>query len=207
MPDKQILEERKLIKKAKSGDQQAFGILLSNHETRMYNIAYRMMGNTEDAMDMVQEAMIKVYRSLDRFEGNAQLGTWLYRVTTNTCLDELRRRKLRQAVSLEERQERGAPSPVDHTYEKPEETVERRERHQVLQHAIEQLTPEHQAAIVLRDIQGMSYQQAAKVMDCPVGTMKSRVSRARLALREELKKQTELFPIAFRQRNRKEVAK
>lgn len=207
MPQQQTLDERRLIRMAKAGDQQAFGTLLSSHEGRMYNIAYRMMGNSEDAMDMVQEAMIKVYRSLDRFEGNAQLGTWLYRVTTNTCLDELRRRKLRQTVSLDERAEQGAPAPEDHVFQRPEEAAEGAERRKVLKNAIKKLAPEHQAAIVLRDMQGMSYQDAAKVMDCPVGTMKSRVNRARAALREELEKQAELFPIAFRQKLRKEVAK
>lgn len=206
MSQDNTLDERRLIRKAKAGDQQAFGALLSKHEMRMYNIAYRMMGNSEDAMDMVQEAMIKVYRSLGRFEGSAQLGTWLYRVTTNTCLDELRRRKLRQTVSLDERMEKGAPSPPDHIFAKPEEAVEQMEKNQALRAAIKKLTPEHQAAIVLRDMQGMTYQQAAKIMDCPIGTMKSRVNRARAALREELKNQTELFPIAFRQKQRKEVA-
>lgn len=207
MSQQQAMDERRLIRMAKAGDKQAFGTLLSSHEARMYNIAFRMMGSSEDAMDMVQEAMIKVYRALGRFEGNAQLGTWLYRVTTNTCLDELRRRKLRQSVSLDEREEQGAPAPVDHHFERPEEAVERGERQAALKTAIQKLPPEHQAAIVLRDIQGMSYQEAAKVMDCPVGTMKSRVNRARAALREELEKQTELFPIAFRQKQRKEVAK
>lgn len=200
-------DERKLIRQAKAGDKDAFSTLLLAHEARMYNIAYRMMGNSEDAMDMVQEAMIKVYRSLGRFEGTAQLSTWLYRVTTNTCLDELRRRKLRKNVSLEEREEQGAPALVDSAFVRPEEAAENAERGRVLRQAMETLSPDHKAAIVLRDVQGMSYDQAAKIMDCPVGTMKSRVNRARSALREELQKQTELFPIAMRQNERKEVAK
>ena len=185
------IDEKILIERASSGDPEAFNRLMANHERRMYAVALRMCANREDAQDCLQEAMLRVYRAIGGFKGESSFSTWLYRITTNTCLDELRRRKNKQASSLDDLLEEGwAPSDERGS---PERHALRAEAARVLHQAIRELPDDMRAAVVLRDIQGCAYEEIARALDINVGTIKSRISRGREKLREKLKENPELF--------------
>lgn len=180
-----------LLRRACKGDVQAFEELMQSHESRIYAIALRMMGNREDAQDCAQEAMVRIYRAMSSFKGQSALATWIYRITMNTCLDELRRRKARKVTSLDSLVDNGW-SPTD-TGDTPEEHGLRVEKQNALNQAIQSLPDDMRAAIILRDVKGYSYDEIASILDANVGTIKSRISRGREKLREILSKQSELF--------------
>lgn len=180
-----------LLRRAQKGDAEAFEELMAAQESRMYAIALRMMGNREDAQDCAQEAMVRIYRAMGSFKGQSSLATWIYRITMNTCLDELRRRKVRKVTSLDTLVESGW-SPTDKG-ETPEEYGLRSEKQTVLNDAIQSLPDDMRAAIVLRDIKGYTYDEIADILNANVGTIKSRISRGRERLREILSKHSELF--------------
>ena len=180
-----------LLRRACKGDVQAFEELMQSHESRIYAIALRMMGNREDAQDCAQEAMVRIYRAMGSFKGQSALATWIYRITMNTCLDELRRRTARKVTSLDSLVDNGW-SPTD-TGDTPEEHGLRVEKQNALNQAIQSLPDDMRAAIILRDVKGYSYDEIASILDANVGTIKSRISRGREKLREILSKQSELF--------------
>lgn len=180
-----------LLRRACKGDVQAFEELMQSHESRIYAIALRMMGNREDAQDCAQEAMVRIYRAMGSFKGQSALATWIYRITMNTCLDELRRRKARKVTSLDSLVDNGW-SPTD-TGDTPEEHGLCVEKQNALNQAIQSLPDDMRAAIILRDVKGYSYDEIASILDANVGTIKSRISRGREKLREILSKQSELF--------------
>ena len=180
-----------LLRRACKGDVQAFEELMQSHESRIYAIALRMMGNREDAQDCAQEAMVRIYRAMGSFKGQSALATWIYRITMNTCLDELRRRKARKVTSLDSLVDNGW-SPTD-TGDTPEEHGLRVEKQNAHNQAIQSLPDDMRAAIILRDVKGYSYDEIASILDANVGTIKSRISRGREKLREILSKQSELF--------------
>lgn len=169
----------------------AFEQLMQIHENKMYAVSLRMCGNREDALDCTQEAMIRVYRALDSFKGQSSFATWVYRITMNTCLDELRRRKVRPSSSLDALLDTGW-SPTDGE-ETPEEYTISQEQKRMLERAIADLPEDMRAAVVLRDIQGYSYDEIAQILEANVGTIKSRISRGRERLRAILLRQPELF--------------
>ena len=187
----QNTDEQRLIHQAARGEAAAFEQLMRQHEGRMYAVALRMCGNREDAQDCLQEAMLRVYRAMSGFKGQSSFSTWVYRITMNTCLDELRRGKRRKASSLDERIDAGW-APVD-DMDTPEHHAMRSEQRRALERAIQELPEDMRSAVVLRDIQGCSYDEIADILDTNVGTIKSRISRARSRLREILSAQMELF--------------
>ena len=185
------MEESRLIKRASGGDAAAFNSLMSMHEKRMYAVALRMCGNPEDAQDCLQEAMIRIYRSISGFKAQSSFSTWIYRITMNACLDELRRRKNRPGASLDDMLEAGwAPTSPDDT---PERHALRSEVRRTLRDFIGELPEDMRAAVVLRDIEGFSYEEIAGMLDTNVGTIKSRISRGREKLREKIAAKSELF--------------
>ena len=184
-------EDNFLIKQAIRGDAYAFEQLMRKHESRMYSVAVRMCGNREDAQDCVQDAMLRIYRALDRFKGQSSFSTWVYRITMNTCLDELRRRKVRASTSLDNLLESGW-SPTDEA-DTPEHHAIDAERRKALSGAIQSLPEDMRSAIVLREMQGLSYEEISDVLSVNVGTIKSRISRGREKLRQLISKQPELF--------------
>ena len=185
------MDESTLIKRAASGDAAAFNELLGMHERRMYAVALRMCNNAEDAQDCLQEAMLRVYRAISGFKAESSFSTWVYRITMNTCLDELRRRKNRPNTSLDGLLDTGW-SPVDAS-DTPERHAVRTQARESLQRFIRELPEDMRAAIVLRDIQGYSYDEIARILDTNVGTIKSRISRGREKLREKIAANAELF--------------
>lgn len=186
-----VAEDSLLIRQATKGDAYAFEQLMRRHESRMYAVAVRMCGNREDAQDCVQDAMLRVYRALDRFKGQSSFSTWVYRITMNTCLDELRRRKVRASTSLDTLLESGW-SPSDET-DTPERHALRSEQRTALAKAIAELPEDMRSAIVLRELQGLSYEEISDVLSVNVGTIKSRISRGREKLRQLINGQPELF--------------
>ena len=186
----QNAEEMRLVRAAAGGDVNAFEQLMRQHEGKMYAVALRMCANREDAQDCMQEAMIRAYRAIENFRFQSSFATWVYRITMNTCLDELRRRKVRQATSLDAMLDVGwSPAGGD----SPEGKALAGERKRELEKAIHSLPEDMRAAIILRDIQGYAYDEIANILDVNVGTIKSRISRGREKLREILADKMELF--------------
>lgn len=183
--------ESALIHKAAAGDPNAFNRLMENHEQRMYAAALRMCGNREDAQDCMVEAMMRIYRAIGSFKGDSAFSTWAYRITINTCLDELRRRKKKQSASVDELLESGW-SPRDPGMT-PEQQLISRDAQSALNEAIRQLPEDMRAAIILRDIRGYSYEEISGILSVNVGTIKSRISRGREKLRSIIQKNPELF--------------
>lgn len=183
--------EEALIEKAASGDGAAFTELMSQHEGRMYAVALRMCSNREDAQDCLQDAMLRVYRSLSSFKGQSSFSTWLYRITMNTCLDEIRRRKTRTAASLDDLLDSGW-SPSDE-YDVPEQHAVVSEQRRTIERAISELPEDMRSAVILRDVQGYSYDEIADMLEANIGTVKSRISRGRERLRMILRESKALF--------------
>ena len=179
------------LKRAARGDEQAFETLISPHLDVTYRLCLRMMGNEQDAADMTQEALVRAWRSLSTYKAQSRFSTWLYRIASNVCLDELRKRKNRQTESLQALSEAGF-DPADEA-DTPERAAEGKDMRKQLAAAIGSLTEEHRAALLLRDVHGLSYEEIASVLDVNLNTAKSRISRARAALRGILEKDAELF--------------
>lgn len=188
-----ILNDEMLIEKIKLGDIDSFEQLLAKYETKVYTIAYRYAGNHNDASDLAQEALIRVYRAIGSFRGESSFLTWLYRVVTNVCKDEMRRRARQNSVSMDEMIERGKQPIPDKSAESLEETVLRKEWQEEIQHVLNSLTHEHRTIIVMRDIQGYSYEEIATFLECSLGTVKSRLSRARNTLKDLLMAKSDLL--------------
>ena len=183
--------EEELIARAVKGDGAAFSELMAMHENRMFAVSLRMCANREDAQDCLQDAMLRIYRSIAGFKGQSSFSTWVYRITMNTCLDELRRRKARGAASLDGLLDSGW-SPTDEE-DVPEKHAVASEQRRMLDKAIADLPEDMRSAIVLRDIQGFAYDEIAGMLDANIGTVKSRISRGRERLRQILKDHMELF--------------
>lgn len=187
--------EKLLVKKSQSGDVESFELLISSYDKRAYNIAYRIMGNEEDAKDMAQEALLRVFRSIKDFKGQSSFSTWLYRIVTNVCLDELRKRKNEKYISMDssiQTEEGELHLELCSDKETPEIAYERTEQMELIKNAIRNLSEEYRSVIVLRDIQGFSYEEISNMLDCSLGTVKSRINRARNMLRDKLKSSMEL---------------
>ena len=192
-------DESSLIEAAQRGNLDAFNELILIYQDRVYNLAYRIMGDPAAAADAAQEAFIKAYRKIGTFRGGS-FRSWLYRIVSNNCYDEFRRRKRQPAISLEdfgEVDEEANPALIDDE-ESPEESVQRWELSQHIQEAIDQLSIDHRMVVVLSDIEGLSYADISETLDIPIGTVKSRLSRGRADLRDLLQGQRELLPPVYR---------
>ena len=187
----EIMQEEAILIKARQGDADAFEQLVIPYERKLYAVCLRMMASAQDAQDALQDAMLRMWRGLQDFDERARFATWAYRVTTNACLDALRKQKKRLASSLEALQEEGY-MPEDPTAS-PEDVVIQNTRRQAVQDALAELPPDARAALVLRDIQGESYEQVAEALGLTLGTAKSRIHRAREKLAGLLAKKPELF--------------
>lgn len=179
-------QERELILRAKGGDAAAFEVLVTAHEHRVYNLALRMTGHPEDARDMAQEAFLTAYRRLGTFKMASSFSTWLYRLTTNLCIDFLRREKRKRASHVPFEDREGRPLDLPDTHPDPQETVEDRELHRTVEIGLQKLSAEHREILVLRELCGLSYEEIGAVLRLEQGTVKSRIARARLRLREIL---------------------
>ncbi|MEX2143227.1 MAG: sigma-70 family RNA polymerase sigma factor [Anaerolineales bacterium] len=195
------MDEIQLIQAAQQGELEAFNHLVLSYQGLVFNVAYRLLGDDASAEDATQEAFIAAYRNLQRYRGGS-FKAWLLRIVTNGCYDELRRRKRRPQTELEPESQDGEepmqPSWLADPGEGPQELAERVELNAAIQRCLNQLDAEFRAVVVLVDVQGMDYAEAAQVMKRPLGTVKSRLARARTRLQGCLQGFVELLPDRFR---------
>lgn len=187
--------EADLVRAARGGDADAFDRLVQSHYRSVYNTAYRMLHTPSAASDATQSTFVRVYEALPSFRGDASFGTWLYRITMNVCLDEIRRNK-NQPLSLTDEDDDGEPSgerDLPDLSAEPSVSAEQRELQALVHDAISRLSEDFRTVIVLYDIRGLSYQEISEALEIPLGTVKSRLNRARLALRDEMETWAELF--------------
>lgn len=198
-----VLEDKELIKRSKKGDIDAFEELVCRYERKVYTVAYRLINNHEDANDLAQETFIKAFKAINSFREEAAFSTWIYRITINVCKDELRKRQRQQTTSIDEEVwlEEGsiAQQVVDEHDTGPEERYIQKETREYLIKLIAQLSPDFRMAVILRDIQGLSYEEIAEALECSLGTVKSRINRARKALKDKILADRELSSVQFRQ--------
>ncbi len=195
------MDEIALIQAAREGDLDSFNRLVLAYQDLVYNHAFRMIGEQESADDATQSTFISAYNHLKSFRGGS-FKAWLLRIVTNACYDELRRRKRRPTVPLEPLDDTGeevesAKWMVD-PVEQPEEQVQQAELQRAIQHCLDNLPGDFRATVVMVDIQGLDYFEAAQAIGKPIGTIKSRLARARLRLRDCLHGFAELLPAGFR---------
>jgi len=183
-----MAEDKRLIKLAKNGDVTAFEKLIEIYQSKVYNLAYKMFGNPEDASDLAQEALIKIFKNISTFKEESQFSTWIYRIAYNLYVDELRKRKKFDVQSIDEQYEDSNESKITIIDNRPtpEQYVENKEKAEIVHNAINKLSAEHKAAIILRDIDGHTYEEIAEIQNCSLGTVKSRINRARGQLKEIL---------------------
>ena len=184
------MSEEQLIRRAQQGDNVAFEELLLLHQKKVYNLCLRMSANPDDALDLSQEAFLRAWRSLGQYQFEASFSTWLFRLTSNICIDFLRRKKRRQETSLTESyddSDEGAELSVPDAQPGPEQQAMTNETKIELARAMEQLSPEHREILQLRVIEDLQYEQIADILGVRVGTVKSRLARARLSFRQILK--------------------
>ncbi len=177
-------QEAMIVRKVLQGDVNAFEKLVTEYEKGVYAIALRMTGNPEDASDMTQEAFIKAYNSLQSFRGDSKFSVWLYRIASNVCLDFLRSRSRKPTVSLSVEDDEGEETQLDVADESqsPELLLERSLTRDAVQRGLQALAPDYRQILLLREIQGLSYEEIADVLRIEVGTVKSRIFRARKRL-------------------------
>ncbi len=189
-------DEHDIIERCKAGDTAAFDELVRRFEKRVFNCALRITGNYNDASDVAQEAFIRAFHSIQTFRGDAKFATWIYRIVTNVYLDERKRSKAHRTISLDdaiELDENSVTRQIEDAGPTPDEIVQSKERLRVLQRAISAL-PDYQRIIVtLYHTQHRTYEEIADILNLPIGTVKSRLNRARLALAEILESEPELF--------------
>ncbi len=177
----------RLIAASREGDPAAFGELVRRYQERLYRTVARLVDSPEDAADVVQEAFLHAFRSLDGFKGDALFFTWLYRIAVNTAIS-LRRRK-KSALSLHGAEAGTAGEPHDPSDgSRPGHALERAEQGARVQRALARLSPEHRAVLVMKDMEGQKYEAMAGILGVPVGTVRSRLHRARMELRELLER-------------------
>lgn len=191
-------EERRLIIAAQRGEVESFNALVRLYEGRVYNLCYRMLGDTESAADAAQDAFLSAYRNIHSFRGGS-FRSWMLRIATNTCYDVLRVRKRRPALSLDvaSDDDEASPMQIADPSESPDDFAVRRELAAAIQRGLGGLPEEQRIILILSDIQGMAYEEIAQITNTNLGTVKSRLSRGRARLRDVLRA-GELLPMRFR---------
>lgn len=195
-PEPSDAQDLELAEACKRGDQQAWARLIHRYQDRLFSVCLRMVHNRDMAADMTQDALVKVIQGIGSFDGRAKLSTWMIRVTMNVCLSKLRSEKLRRHASLDADQDDRSASPMEgpRTRSQPAQArepgtgpdVEAREERERLLVALSHLDPDQRAVLILCDCRGLAYEQIAEVLGVAVGTVKSRVFRARTALRDTM---------------------
>jgi RNA polymerase sigma-70 factor (ECF subfamily) len=182
-------DDHSLIAECLAGDAAAFGELVRRHQDRLFNTVIRLVDNADDAQDVVQEAFLNAYQSLDGFKGDSLFFTWLYRIAVNTAISL--RRKQRVSISIDSSRNGEFPiDPLDPSEQsRPGHALERAEQERRIQQALSRLSPEHRAVLVMKDMEGQKYETMAEILQVPIGTIRSRLHRARLELRQLLEQE------------------
>lgn len=180
-------DEKILLRRAIDGDIECFEQLIEKYQIKAYNIAFRILGNEEDAKDATQDAFIKIYHALRNFRGDSSFYTWIYRIVTNTCYDFLKKRNKMYNISSLTNYDNSSEGELedipDESYE-PEQIFDQKENITSVIECMKLLSTDHKTVLVLRDIQGFSYEDISEILNCSVGTVKSRINRARFKLKE-----------------------
>lgn len=180
--------DEELVRRVQAGNNEAFEELVKRYERKVYNIAYRLMGNERDASEVLQDAFLRAYRFLPKFQFKSSFFTWLYRIATNVSLTKLRKREKVQLVSIDEPANADGDLPLeipDYRYN-PEKMMKQRQLREALQNAVDSLPPDYRSVVVLRDLEGLSNEEVSKVLNLTVAAVKSRLHRGRLELRKVL---------------------
>jgi RNA polymerase sigma-70 factor (ECF subfamily) len=188
--------ERRLVDRSQRGDLDAFDALVRAYEKPVYNLAYRMSGNYDDANDIASEAFVRVFNAIPRFRGESSFSTWLYRIATNVFLDERKRRRAHPQVSLDDEFESEGSvlqRQVEDSTPGPNALAEEQERRRILDEAIRELPDFQREMITMYHVLDLSYEEIGEITGAPIGTVKSRLNRARLALRANLDKARDVF--------------
>jgi RNA polymerase sigma-70 factor (ECF subfamily) len=182
--------DQELVAASRTGGAEAFRTLVERYQDRIYNTVFRLAGNEEDARDIAQETFLRVWENLGRFRGDAAFYTWIFRIAVNQALTHRRQTARLRTVQAGDDPPEVAPlggTQAARLQAAPEAEMERREQESQIAEALAYLDADHRAAVVLRDVEGLDYQEIAAVLDVPPGTVKSRIHRARLLLRQRLK--------------------
>jgi RNA polymerase sigma-70 factor (ECF subfamily) len=181
-------DDQRLIAECLQGNTAAFGVLVRRYEERLYHSVYRLVENAEDALDVVQDAFLNAYQSLDGFKGDSLFFTWLYRIAVNTAISL--KRKQRVMARMEMRCDNERPmEPLDPSAtSRPEHALEQAEQETRVRQALARLSPEHRTVLVMKEMEGQKYETMAELLQVPIGTIRSRLHRARMELRDLLEK-------------------
>jgi RNA polymerase sigma-70 factor (ECF subfamily) len=175
------LDDHCLIDACRAGKTEAFGVLVNRYQDRLYPTVFRLTGCAEDALDLLQEAFLRAYEKLERFHGESSFYTWVYRITINLALSDRRKRRHATRVALP------LDPPDARVEDDPAAPLERAERDERIQEALDALAPDHRAVVVMKEFDGLRYEEIGAMLGIPVGTVRSRLHRARCELRERLR--------------------
>ena len=179
--------EQNMVQRARRGDRDAFAWLLERYEKQVYHHALRMVNNPEDAADLTQETFLKVWQGLPSFQGESSFSTWLFRLTGNACSDFIRREKTRRGDLSLDGEEQNVSATLADPAPTPQQALENKELHRAVSQGLAQLSEEHRQVLVLREVNGLSYEEIGQALDLTPGTVKSRIARARLSLSKFLR--------------------
>lgn len=183
-----------ILEACRAGDPEPFGELVGRYQDRLYATLLRLTGNPEDALDLLQDAFVAAYSKLDRFRGGSSFYTWIYRIAVNLALTQKRKRPPARPVAWLSAHD-GTEPPDERTESDPTGPLEQAERDRIVQEALNALAPEHRAVLVLKDVDGLRYEEIAEILAVPIGTVRSRLHRARGELRERLRGVVEDAPV------------
>jgi RNA polymerase sigma-70 factor (ECF subfamily) len=186
-------EDMALVKRCLRGDRAAFDVLVEKYYKKIYNLSYRFVGDSEEANDLAQEIFTAAYQNLKKFRGDAKFSTWLFQIATNRGKNRFKYLKRRgyfanKSQSDGDDEKEGLQRSIPDFSTNPEEMLAGKQIQKIVQDAINDLDPDHKEIVILRDIEGFSYDEIAKMLDLPEGTTKSRLHRARMVVKEKLKK-------------------
>jgi len=199
--------EKKLVELSANGNVEAFETLVQAHQKRVYNIALRMAKDPEDALELSQDALVRAFTAIKKFRGESSFSTWLYRITMNVCTDFLRKRNKAVVVSLEQGAAGDENSNAVQLPEKspgPDELAEKKQLKEMVKQAMDLLSVEHRQVLILRDLMDLTYKDIANTLNVNEGTIKSRINRARDALKQVIIEREELFKDYVVKLNRRE---
>jgi len=199
-------QEKEIIQKVIDGDKNAFEDLVIANQKNVYNLALKMTRNEDDALDISQEAFVKAYQQLKNFRGDSRFSVWLYRLTYNLCIDFLRKKPKANIIPLTYEEDGGESTPLEipDLRDLPEDSAIRSETRKTIAEGINELAEDHREVLVMREVTGMSYEEMATTLNVSIGTVKSRLARARMKLVEFLKERG-TFPESIRLKTQEEV--
>ncbi len=186
-----MLDENEIIKRAKDGDEKAFEFIVKKYQNKVANLIFKIIGDQDIVEDLTQEVFLRVMESLKDYKFGSAIYTWIYRITVNICIDEIRKRQRSRAYSLDNIL--GQNPKSEPSYSPVERTFERREMREIIENAISKLPAEYKTVIVLREFEDLPYEEIAKILKIRIGTVKSRIFRARKLLAEYLKEYKEFL--------------